>query len=167
MNILGQLQKIGTCTCPGDILTYHCVINATVAGGFTIWKGSAFECSTEGNRILLRHNSFSSGAFGSCSGGSLTGRSLPTGAVVTTDTNYIYTSQLQADFNSNPSLIGRSIECVYNPNGNTVISIGTATIDITGESLLHKPIYLVAFTYNNIIQNAVLSYASKLYSLLL
>ena len=161
MIILGQLEKIGTCTCPGDILTYHCVINATVAGGFTIWQGSAFDCSTEGNRILLRHNSFSSGAFGSCSGGSLTGRSLPTGAVVTTDTNYIYTSQLQADFNSNPSLIGRTIECVYNPNGDSVISIGTATIDITGESLLHKPIYLVSADFLLYTIHNSLSYATS------
>ena len=124
----GQLVKIGSCSCPEDIITYHCIVNAPGLGGFTIWRGTAFNCPTVQNRVLLRHNSFgsASGAFGQC-GDAIVGRSLRV------DPNFIYVSQLEIDITVNPELIGRTVECVYNPSGDTIIPINSTTIAVEGK----------------------------------
>ena len=139
----GQLIKLNSCTCPNEILTYNCVINTTVAGGFTIWQGEAFTCPNEGDRILLRHNSFDSpgGAFGRCSNGAIKGRSLPIGALVVIGNTYVYTSQIQINLTANPNLIGRMLDCIYSPNGNTRIEINTSRIDITGNFKINLNLY--------------------------
>lgn len=123
----GQLIKIGDCTCPEDIVTYNCIVNAPGLGGFTIWRGTAFdECPDVQNRVLLRHNSYQNGgAFGQC-GDAIVGRSLQV------EPNFVYISQLQINIAANPGLIGRTVECVYNPSGNTIIFINSTTIDIEG-----------------------------------
>ena len=117
----GQLTKIGDCVCPESIVTYNCIV---VGPGFTIWQGSTFECSTQENRILLRHNSFRGGAFGLCNGGAIVGSSI------SVSEDNAYTSQLNITVSSN--VIGRTVECAYSPNGITVTPVDSATIDLTG-----------------------------------
>ena len=117
---LCDLTKTSSCTCPNGVLTYTCVVNGL---GFTIWQGSAFECSAQGNRILLRHMSFTSDTMGRCNGGGIVGRSLG----VSED---VYTSQLTVTVTQN--LINRIIECAYSPNGVTATPINSTIIAISG-----------------------------------
>ena len=121
----GQFIKINNCTCPGDILTYNCEITGS---GFTIWRGSAFNCPGAGSRILLRHSLFGgSGAMGSCNNGAIAGRSLG----VNMD-NTVYASQLMINLNAPGSdFIGKTVECVYLNTGIESI-IGSTTIQLTG-----------------------------------
>ena len=128
----GQLIKTDSCTCPEVVITYQCIIDANVPGGFTIWNGTAFNCGPS-NNILLRHNSFSgqTGAFGSCNNGIISGRSLGVSE------GNVYTSQLQVNLTSSSrsGLIGRTVQCVYSPDGSTNIVINSTTIMITGNKL--------------------------------
>ena len=109
--------------CPGDVLTYTCTI---IGGGSTIWSGSAFDCSSKSNEIILRHSQFASGMDGNCNGGAITARSLG----VVDDT--CYSSQLNLTFNLD--LNNKTVQCAY--SSETIESIGVATLSIaTGKSL--------------------------------
>ena len=116
-----RLNKLSTCTCLNTNITYTCAINGF---GFTIWRGSAFDCPTQLNRILLRHTSFENGTMGFCNGGDIYGRSLGVNGS-------IYTSQIVVYVTSN--LIGRIIECAYSLTGATVTDINSTTIAIAGK----------------------------------
>ena len=131
----GQLIKTDSCTCPEGIITYQCVIDGTDPGGFTIWNGNAFNCG-QSNNILLRHNLFSTqtGAFGSCNNGIISGQSFRVSE------GNVYTSQLQVNVinSSRSDLIGRTVQCVYSPDGNTHIVINSTIIMITGNSYVYN-----------------------------
>ena len=116
----GELNKISSCTCLNNDITYTCAVNGL---GFTIWQGSAFDCPAQLNRILLHHTSFASGIMGLCNGGTIVGHSLGVSGSV-------YTSQLTVSVTSN--MIGRMIECAYSPMGVTITPINSTTIAITG-----------------------------------
>ena len=107
-----------------------CVIDGMDPGGITIWNGTAFNCSQSNNIIRLRHRLFSTqtGAFGSCNDGTISGRSLGVGA------GNVYTSQLQVNItnSSRSELVGKTVQCVYNPDGSTDIVINSTTIMISG-----------------------------------
>ena len=126
-----QLIKTDSCTCPEGIITYQCTIDVSQPGGFTIWNGTAFSCG-QSNHILLRHNLFNTptGAFGSCNDGIISGRSLG----VSSDGTNVYTSQLQVNVtnSSRSGLVGRTVQCVYSPDGSTYNVINLTTITITG-----------------------------------
>ena len=124
----GQLIKNGSCTCPDNVIKYICIINGSNQGGFTIWQGTAFNCPAEKDRILLRHNSFTSRAFGSCNDGNIIGESVG----VSLGSTCVYTSRLVDNITADPSLIGRRVECIYKPNGATEISVDSMTINVTG-----------------------------------
>ena len=106
-----------------------CVIDGTDPGGFTIWNGTTFNCG-QSNNILLRHNLFGTqtGAFGSCNEGTISGQSLGVSP------GNVYTSQLQVNItnSSRSELVGRTVQCVYSPDGSTYISINSSTIMISG-----------------------------------
>ena len=122
---LGELLTTNNCTCAGDTVAYSCNV---AGGGFTIWRGTAFDCSASQNSILLRHSSFgSSGTMGTCNNGVIAGHSVG----VSSD-NSIYTSQLKIDLASSPSLVGRTVQCVYRNTQNVEVTIGSVTIQLTG-----------------------------------
>jgi hypothetical protein len=117
---LSDLNKLSSCTCLNDDIIYTCAVSGL---GFTIWRGSAFDCSAQQNRILLRHTLFESGTMGSCNGGDIVGRSLGV-------SENVYTSQITVSVI--PNLIGRIIECAYSLTGSTVIPINSTTIATSG-----------------------------------
>ena len=116
-----ELVVASDCICPGFNLTYECVVMGTDAG-FTVWRGSALDCTSNG--IILRHNRFSSmeGAMGECNEGSIIGRSR-------LESGLFYISQLSVRVS--PEVIGRSIECIHDDANVTFRLIGSATISIT------------------------------------
>ena len=126
-------MKATNCTCPTDILIYNC---SAVGSGFTIWRGSAFDCpNIDGDSsIILRHSSFSSGTMGSCNDGAINGHSL--GVSVNSLGSAIYTSQLMINLTSSSNVIGRRVECVYRDVNGVETTIGSATIQISGYKIL-------------------------------
>ena len=122
---VGELVKINNCTCPGDILVYNCIVNGK---GFTIWKGSAFQCPTVGSMISLQHSTFGgSGTKKSCNAGAIIGSSIG----VSID-NSTYTSQLLINLTASSSAIGGTVNCVYRNISGSETTIGSAVIQITG-----------------------------------
>ena len=110
------------CVCPGDTLTYEC----TVTGGIlTIWTGTAFECPSINNEILLLHDTYGS-VSGSCNNGDIVARSL------SAEGNN-YTSQLNVTIT--PETAGKTIECFGSGFSVTLNNIFSSVIPtITGLS---------------------------------
>lgn len=101
-------------------MTYTCNI---VGGGTTIWNGSAFDCQSKSNQILLRHSQFGSqgNAFGTCNDGAIVGQDIGV-------ENNCYTSQLKVMVHS--EVIGREIAC-YHDNNNREVLVDNTTIMVT------------------------------------
>ena len=106
------------CTCPGRVLTYECTITGS---GSTVWKGSAFECTS--GEIVLPHNLFNeiSTAAGVCNNGLFTAYGI---RVV----NNSYTSRLNITVSHNTA--GKTIQCAYDDGQHEAI-IGTDIVSIT------------------------------------
>ena len=114
--VLGVMQNFfrydresNTCNCVGDTLTFECTV---MTGRGTIWRGSAFNCDSSGNEIILLN---SSDGDETCNSGMITGR------VIKREGNN-YTSQLNVTFSSD--LIGRTIECASD-NGSQIAVFNT------------------------------------------
>ena len=133
-NIIGRASRNSltletNCICPGYTLTFA---ECTVKGGpgdTTIWKGSAFHCSS--NEIALIHSLFGVNytqshivAAGECNNGSIWAHSIRV------EDNY-YTSQLNITVNAN--MIGKTVECAHD-NQSTESVIGTLTVATEGET---------------------------------
>ena len=110
------------CACPEEILHFICVVDGT---GFTYWSGTAFDCSNNGNEILLRHSQYSSGAsIASCNAGAITAQGLPN------VTNNQYTSLLNVSVAT--SFNSATIICSH--DGDERVVVGTAKLTvITGK----------------------------------
>ena len=103
-------EATNECVCPGDTLTYYCTVMGT-PGGFTVWTGSAFDCT--GGEIILRHSAFLT-AVGLCNNGAIVARGIGV-------EGNNYTSQLNVAFT--PDIGGKSIVCAYDSG---IITIQTA-----------------------------------------
>ena len=55
--------------CYGDTLTFNCSVNGGVS---TVWKGSAFECMSTNNEIVLLHSRSNDSVNGTCDEGNVT-----------------------------------------------------------------------------------------------
>ena len=115
---------LSDCVCPGHELRLECTV---VGAGFTIWRGSAFDCPASANEILLFHSEFESQRLFGCNNGRIIGHSINT----TSDSDGIkYISQLIIQLDVNGTLEGRTVECVHD-NLTHEIVIGIRTIDYT------------------------------------
>lgn len=110
--------------CPGDVLMYNCTING---GGSTIWSGSAFDCETRMDEIILRHSQFVSGSSGNCNDGAVTAQSL--GVVDST----CFTSQLSVTVDL--EMNNKTVLCAHSSEIITTIGVGIISV-ATGESIL-------------------------------
>ena len=111
---------LSDCVCPGHKLMLECTV---VGGGATIWRGTAVDCPSSSNRILLRHSQFASGTSLSCNNGRIIGRSTNT----TSDSDGIkFISQLIIQLDESGTLEGRTVECAHSYSEKTII--GTHTI---------------------------------------
>ena len=120
-------MSINDCICPGDIATFNCNVTGS---GFTIWRGSAFDCPAVDSIILLRHSLFANGVMKLCNDGVIVGQSL--GISTNSMGNTVYMSQLMVNVTASSSTIGRTVECVHrSPDGMDTL-IGSTTLEITG-----------------------------------
>ena len=89
--------------CPGDLLTYECIATGGSNIGATIWTGTAFNCPSSGNEIILLHVFIN--RIYTCNNGSIVARIL-------SGEGNKYTSQL--NITVTPDIAGKIIECVHN-----------------------------------------------------
>ena len=126
LTALGQLVVLNDCVCPGHELKLQCTV---VELGFTIWKGSAFNCSSTSNEILLKPSQFESGdATGGCNNGTIIARGI--NKTSGSDGDIIFISQLTIQLGVNDSLDGTTVECTHD-NLTQKITINTHTIHYT------------------------------------
>ena len=100
-------DKSNNCSCLGDTLTFECTVMSELG---TIWRGSAFNCSSSDHEIYLLRRDYLSHA-SVCNNGMIRGR------VVQLE-EMIYTSQLNVTFN--PGLTETTVECASD-NGSQIV----------------------------------------------
>ena len=109
--------------CPGEVVNYTCTVVDTTGNpplGFSVWRGTAFNCPVSSNVISLGHSLFStSGASGTCTNGAITAESV--GVV-----DNCYTSRLMVT--ASPELNETTVECTFSG----VRVVGSRTILIQG-----------------------------------
>ena len=99
-------------------LIYSCSVTGE---GSTVWRGSAFDCPSSNDSIILRHTTAYNATSGTCNNGFITWR----GVSVVGD---CFISQLSIDIWAYiPDLEGTNITCVYD-NGSIEVVIGTISI---------------------------------------
>ena len=86
-NVFRYDHESNTCNCIGDTLTFECTV---MTGKGTIWRGSALNCASTGNEIILLSSSVGDEK---CNSGTITGR------VIKYERNN-YTSQLNVVFST-------------------------------------------------------------------
>ena len=96
------------CICLGNTVTYECTVRGEY-GGFTLWVGDFFHCSSREKVIELGHrelliNNVQGGATEVCNNGNIVGRIIQV-------ENGSFTSQLNVTLTSD--IVGKSIECAY------------------------------------------------------
>ena len=91
-------------------------------GGFTVWRGSAFNCPLSLNEILLSHSNFEDGTIRTCNNGAIAGRSVR-------EMDNFYTSQLVVSLTR--VLDGMTIECIHEDGSTTAMVIGSSTLSTT------------------------------------
>ena len=130
-----ELSLVSQCVCPGYNATYECSIPGV---GRTIWTGTGFN-NCPSNRIILRHNQFSSpgGAIGTCNSGAIVGHSI---GVQDTD---CFISQLDVFVTSN--IVGTTIFCSHD-NGSAEAEVGRSTLTTT-TGVLQVPAIGCAWTW--------------------
>lgn len=129
MYIIGKASRSSltlknNCICPGYTLIFaECTVDGG-PGDSTVWKGSAFDCSS--NDIPLVHSRFASSpkAAGECNNGSIEAHGLRV-------QDNCYTSQL--NISVTPNLIGKTIKCVHD-NLTAEIVVGTLRVTTVGET---------------------------------
>ena len=90
------------CVCPNDILTYNCTVNGTATAS-TVWTGTAFDCPSSNQTVLL-HSRFADGTTKECNNGGIIARSI--GVEISE-----YTSELTVIVTA--ELLGKTIMCIY------------------------------------------------------
>ena len=121
INVLGMMHnqfrdnhESNACNRIGDTLTFECT---AMIGFLTIWRGSAFNCASNNNEIVLINSSIGDQT---CNNEMITGQ-------VTRHEGNNYISQLNVILTSD--LIGQIIECA-SYNRSHIMAISSTTLDI-------------------------------------
>ena len=128
---LCNISLSSNCICPGYTLTFA---ECTVVGrpvGYTVWRGTAFDCVS--GELTLFHSNFTSDSSNvrDCNDGAIVGQGLRV-------EDNCYTSQLNITVRSD--MIGKTIKCVYD-DVNTETTVGSLRIVTTGEKLITNNLY--------------------------
>ena len=112
------------CTCDGYTQIYECT---AFGGGFTIWKGSAFDCEQEQNLIRLHHAEYtgmsSPKAIRDCNDGAIIASSIG----ISNYNYYISIVNITVWLEMN----NKTIECFHHNVQNQITSIGQEVLRIT------------------------------------
>ena len=111
------------CVCPRDTVTYECIVVGRPRE-VTVWRGSAFNCLSSNNEIVLLHQPIISNEvyYYTCNNGAIAAW------IISVDGN-TYTSQLNVTVT--PEIAGKTIECLHD-DGSFVYTLFSLTISIIG-----------------------------------
>ena len=130
----GTMSMINNCTCEGHVQIYECSV---IGYGATIWRGSALDCSSSTNEIvILRSDSVNRSI--TCNNGEI----YIVGHLVRRENNS-YVSQLSVSVSS--EVIGRNISC-YHEVGIDTIEIGTSQLEISAGTLSYMHLCIVVIS---------------------
>ena len=117
-----QFTAVNDCTCLG----YNSVYECTVTGGIaTVWKGTAFDCQSADNEVVLLHNTSSTLLTAeTCNNGAITGRVIKV-------ENRNYTSQLMVRVSA--EMNGSTIVCAHDTGMDTPVINSTVVTVTKGE----------------------------------
>lgn len=104
------------CVCRGDVVTYTCT---SMGGGSTQWEGSAFDCPSSMNEIILRHSQYTRGTSDTCNNGEIVGKSVDV-------RGSSYTSQLIVTVGRDLSH-NVTIQCIHNADQGQ-INVGVSSL---------------------------------------
>ena len=114
-----RFTALGDCTCPGYNSLYECTVTGGIA---TVWKGTAVNCQSADNEIILLHNTnFTSLRAETCNSGAITGQAIRV-------ENGTYTSQLTVTVSA--EMNGSTIVCAHDTGVDTP-EIGSTLLIIT------------------------------------
>ena len=147
------LENVGRqYACPGEVVNYTCTVVDTSGNppiGFSVWRGTAFNCPTLPNEISLRHSSFStSGISGTCNNGAITAESV--GVV-----DNCYSSRLMVTVT--PALNETTVECTLSG----VRVVGSRTILIAGTGKLSLLFGNTLVVYLSVQENIVSAHQNQ------
>ena len=103
------------CTCEGYNQVYECIVTGS---GAIVWRGTAFDCSTSSNEMVLLQSSSGTEV---CNDGAISG------CIIGADNN-TYLSQLTVSVSA--EMIGMNISC-FHDSGATPKLIGSAILTLT------------------------------------
>ena len=112
-----KLIEVTDCIRPCDTVIYECTV---VGGGYTVWEGDFFHCSS-GSKDIILHHQLTQGEFQTrtCNNGSIVGQ-------IVRAEDGVFTSQLSVILT--PSIAGKSINCTLD-NG-TLHTIGSLNLNM-------------------------------------
>ena len=115
--MLARENRLSLVSSEGSVLIYSCSV---VGEGSTVWTGTAFDCPSTNDAIILKHNITEyNTTVGTCSNGAIiTGRGLSV-------EGNCFTSQL--NIRATADLEGESVICIHR-NGSNELIIGCTTI---------------------------------------
>ena len=127
--------QISDCICPEDVVVFVCSVSGGVA---TIWRGSIFNCPSNGNQIVLRHRNFENGVSGKCNDGEIIAYSSEI-------TNNSYSSRLNVSVT--PEMHNGTVECIQPQEGFTETSAGICTLILATGTCKHivKEVYTIQY----------------------
>ena len=121
------------CICPGHDLTFECSI---LGNGVTVWQGSAFDCGSSSNQILLSHSRFE-GATGHCNNRAIVASSID---VLPGTGDQCFISQLNVAVTD--AMRNKTVECFHiQPNLQLSAVIGNITLIFTTGNTIHNYLY--------------------------
>ena len=114
-----QFTAVNDCTCLGYNSVYECAVTGGIA---TVWKGTALDCQSADNEVVLLHNTNSTSLTAeTCNNGAITGRVIKV-------VNGTYTSQLVVSVGA--EIDGSTIVCAQDTGMATPV-IGSTVVTVT------------------------------------
>ena len=118
-----ELVALNSCTCEGYDQVYECRITG---GGTLVWKGSAFDCPSTGNEIILVHGNSRSN---DCNDGAIVG-----GFIRAENSTYII-AQLTVSVSA--EMVGLNISCYHDSVvGDNLIGSTSLALTTGDESII-------------------------------
>ena len=108
-------------------MTYTCT---SMGGGSTQWEGSAFDCSSSMNEIILRHSQYTGGTSDTCNNGDIMGKSVDV-------RGSSYTSQLTVTVDRDLSH-NVTIKCTHNADQGQIIIGVSSLVTVSGRYIHHR-----------------------------
>ena len=112
-------MAVNDCICEGHNVTYECTVSGN---GATIWTGTAFDCASANNELIIFHNTNDTSEISKyCNKGAIIGCAIKA-------ENDSYTSQITIQVSD--EFNGTTVVCAHD-NGTDTTEVASAILSIT------------------------------------